>query len=106
MEVLDGSLDAACDHHGSRLSANFPRSNNLLVKVIHHDLGLEPDRVVVAFHVMPQFLFRSLGVELRVFVSLFDQPAVGRSQDVLCLKSHYKRVQSGIMAQLCSMEIT
>jgi hypothetical protein len=50
VEVLDGSHDAVRDYHRPRLSADLPGRQNLFVKVIHHDLGFEPDRVFVAFH--------------------------------------------------------
>jgi hypothetical protein len=56
MEVLDGPLDSARDHHRPRLSADIPGSQNLFVEVIRHDLGLEPDRIVVALHVASQLL--------------------------------------------------
>ena len=49
---------------------------HLLVEVVHHDLGLEPDRVVVALDVAAQLLLRLLGVELRVVLDLLDQLVV------------------------------
>ena len=57
VEVLDGPLDAARDHHRPRLPADLPGGEHLLVEVVHHDLGLEPDRVVVAFDVMTRSFF-------------------------------------------------
>ena len=32
---------------------------NLLVEMVHHDLGLEPDRVIVALDVAAQLLLRT-----------------------------------------------
>ena len=76
VEVLDGPLDAARHHHRPRLSADLARRQHLLVEVVHHDLGLEPDRVVVALDIPAQLLLRLLGVELRVVLDLLDQLVV------------------------------
>ncbi len=76
VEVLDGPLDAAGHHHRPRLPADLPGRQHLLVEVVHHDLGLEPDRVVVALDVAAQLLLRLLGVELRVVLGLLDQLVV------------------------------
>ena len=46
---------------------------HLLVEVVDHDLGLEPDRVVVALDVAAQLLLRALGVELRVVLDRLDR---------------------------------
>ena len=64
--VLDRPLDAAGDHHRPRLSADLPGGHHLLVEVVDHDLGFEPDCVVVALDIAPQLLLRLLRVELRV----------------------------------------
>ena len=76
VEVLDRPLDAARHHHRPRLPADLPGRHHLLVEVVHHDLGLEPDRVVVALHIAAQLLLRPLGVELRVVLGLLDQLVV------------------------------
>ena len=49
MEVLHCLPDTAGNHHCPCLSAYFALGQNLFVEVIHHDLGPEPDCVVVAF---------------------------------------------------------
>ena len=67
--------DAARHHHRPRLPAN-PLPRHLLVEVVHHDLGLQPDGVVVVLHVAPQLLARPLGVELRVALHRLHQPVV------------------------------
>ena len=51
-------------------------AEHLLVEVVHHDLGLEADGVVVALHVAAQLLLRPLGVELRVALDRLDQLVV------------------------------
>ena len=56
VEVLDRPLDAAGHHHRPRLAADLVQRQHLLVEVVHHDLGLEPDRVVVALDVAAQLL--------------------------------------------------
>ena len=58
-------------------------AKHLLVEVIHHDLGLEPDRVVVALDVAAQLLLRLLGVELRVVLDRLDQPVVAVDRRVV-----------------------
>jgi hypothetical protein len=63
MVVLDGPLDAAGHHHRPRLTADLVQAENLLVEVIDHDLGLEPDRMVMALDESAQLLFRAPGVE-------------------------------------------
>ena len=66
VEVLDRALDAARHDHRPRLAADLVQRQHLLVEVVDHDLGLEPDGVVVALDVAAQLLLRALGVELRV----------------------------------------
>ena len=76
VEILDGPLDAAGHHHRPRLAADLVQGEHLLVEVIHHDLGLEADRVVVALDVAAQLLLRPLGVELGVAFDGLDQPVI------------------------------
>ena len=76
VEILDGPLDAAGDHHRPRLAADLVQRHHLLVEMVHHDLGLEPDGVVVALDILAQLLLRPLGVELRVALDLLDQLVV------------------------------
>ena len=81
--VLDGALDAARHHHRPRLAADLLQRQHLLVEVIDHDLGLEPDRVVVALDVAAQLLLRPLGVELRIALDRLDQPVVALDRCVV-----------------------
>ena len=81
--VLDGPLDAAGDHHGPRLPADLLQRQDLLVEVVDHDLGLEPDGVVVALDVAAQLLRSPLGVELGVALHLLDQPVVALHRRVV-----------------------
>ena len=83
MVVLDGALDAARHDHRARLSADLAEGQHLLVKVIDHDLGLEPDRVVVALDVAAQLLLRPLGVELGVVLDRLDQPVIAVDRRVV-----------------------
>ena len=66
VEVLDRALDAAGHHHGPRLAADLVKAQHLLMEVIHHDLGLQLDSVVVALDVAAQLLLRPLGIEFGV----------------------------------------
>ena len=60
------------DDHRARLAADLVQRQHLLVEVIHHDLGLQVDGVVMALHVVAELLLRALGVELRVVLDLLD----------------------------------
>jgi hypothetical protein len=91
VEVLDRPLDAAGDHHRPRLPADLAGGQHLLVEVVHHDLGLEPDRVLVALDVAAQLLLRLLGVELRVVLDLLDQLVVAVHRRVVLSTSRMKR---------------
>jgi hypothetical protein len=76
MEVLDGPLDAVGHHHGPGLAADLVLGDHLLVEVVDHDLGLEPDRVLVALDEAAQLLLGLLGVELRVVLHGLGEPVV------------------------------
>ena len=80
--VLDRPLDAAGDHHRPGLAADLLQAHHLLVEVVDHDLGLQPDRVVVALDVLAQLLLGPLGVELRVVFDRLDQLVVARDRRV------------------------
>lgn len=56
MEILDGALDAAANHHRPRLPANLSGGHDTFMEVVDHNFGLEPDCVVVAFNIAAQFL--------------------------------------------------
>ena len=83
VEVLDRALDAVRDHHRPRPAADLVPGGDLLVEVVHHDLGLEADRVVVAFDEAPQFLSRLLDVELRVVLHCLGEPVVAGHRRVV-----------------------
>src|SRR5262249_33528081 len=70
--VLDRPFDTARNPHRPRLTANFVKSEYLLVELINHNLGLEPNRVVVAFNVAPELFLRPLGVELGISLHCLD----------------------------------
>ena len=83
MEVLDRPLDAAGDDHRPGLAADLVQREHLLVEVVDHDLGLEPDGVVVALDVAAQLLLGPLGVELRVVFDRLDQLVVAVDRRVV-----------------------
>ena len=74
--VLDRPGYAAGHDHCPGPAAYLPESRHLLVKVVHHDLGLEPDGVVVALNVAPQLLLGLARVELGVRLDGLHQPVV------------------------------
>ena len=65
MIILDRALDAACHYHRAGLATNLVERQHLFVEVVHHDLGLEPDGVIMTFHVAAQLFPGALVVELR-----------------------------------------
>ena len=83
MKVLDGPLDAAGHDHRAGLAADLVQRQHLLVEMVDHDLGLQPDGVVVALDVAAQLLRRALGVELRVVLDRLDQPVVAVDRRVV-----------------------
>ena len=82
IKVLDGPLDTAADHHRPSLPADLASGNHLLVEVVYHDLGFQPNCVIVALHVLAQFLLRPLGVELRIVFGLRNQLVIAGHRDV------------------------
>ena len=81
--VVDGALDAAGDDHCTRLTAYLLQTGQLLMEVVHHDLRLEADRVLVVLHVAAQLLAGATYVELRVSLDRFDQPVVAVDRRVV-----------------------
>ena len=57
--------------------------DDLLVEVVDHDLGLEPDGMVMALDVAAQLLLRSLGVKLRVALDRLDQLVIAVDRRVV-----------------------
>src|ERR1700676_2646517 len=76
VEVLDRSLDTAGHDHRARLAANLPQRYYLLVQVVDHDLGLELDRVIVAFDESAKFFLGPLRIKLRIALDRLDKPIV------------------------------
>ena len=83
VEVLDRALDPGGDHHRPRFSADLVLRQNLLVEVVHHDLGLEADRVVVTLDIAAQLLLRLVDVELRVVLDRLGELVVARHRRVV-----------------------
>src|SRR5207247_7899880 len=76
VEVLDRPLDTARDHHRPRLAPKLAKPDHLFVEVIDHDLGFEPDRVLVALNVPPELFPRPFHVELGVPRDRLDELVV------------------------------
>ena len=81
--VLDRALDPVGDHHRPRLATDLVLGQHLLVEVVHHDLGLEADRVVVALDVPAQLLLRLVHVELRVVLDRLGELVVAHHRRVV-----------------------
>ena len=82
VEVLDRALDPGGDDHGPRLPADLAEADHLLMEMIDHDLGFEPDRMVVALDIMAQLLLRPLGVEFGVGLDRLDQAVIALDRGV------------------------
>ena len=83
VEVLDRAFDAVGDHHRPRPAVDLALSDDLLVKVVDHDLGLEPDRVLVPLHVEPELLTGLVDVELRVVLHGLGQLVVALDRRIV-----------------------
>ena len=74
--VVDGAVNAVRDHHGASLPVDLARPENRLVEVVHDDLGLPADGVLVPFHVTAESALGAIGVKLRVVVNRLDEAEV------------------------------
>ena len=83
VEVLDRPHDAAGDDHRPGPASHPAGRNDLFVEVVHHDLGLEPDRVIVPLHIAPELLVGLLHVELGVVLHFLRQPVVAVHRGVV-----------------------
>ena len=75
-EIFVGTFDAVANDHGAGLASNFVECHHLFVEVVDHDFCLQPDGVVMAFNILPQFLLCALRVELGVVFNLLDKLVV------------------------------
>ena len=82
-EVADGALDAVGDDHRAGFAADLVLRQRLLVKVVHHDLGLVPDGVLVPLHKAPELLLRRFDLELGIVRGAFDQMVVAPDRGVV-----------------------
>ena len=74
---------AAGGRQGPRLAVDLAAGDDLLVKVIDHDLGLAADSVVVPLDVAAQLLLGAFDVVFGVVLNGFHQPVVARNRRVL-----------------------
>src|SRR6266851_1767924 len=66
LEVGDCSLDTRGHDHGACLSADLFECDYLLVEMVDHNLGLEPDSMLVAFDVPPQLFLGPFSIKFGV----------------------------------------
>src|SRR4030095_1073503 len=83
VEILDRSFDTARDHHRPRLAPKLAKPDHLFVEVIDHDLGFEPNGVLVALHVPPELLPSPFYVELWVSRDRLDELVVALNRRVV-----------------------
>ena len=83
MEISDRPLDTAGDHHRARLAADLVERDHLLLKMVDHDFGLQPDRMVMTFDVMPQLLVGALAIELGIVFDLLYELIVAVDRRVI-----------------------
>ena len=97
VEVLDRAFDAAGHHHGAGLAADSVPDQHLVVEMVHHDLRLEADGVVVPFHEAPQLALCLLGVKLRVVLNRLGQPVVAGHRRVVGQNVHDEPLLDGLL---------
>ncbi len=68
MEILDGTLDTAGNDHGPCLPSYLVKGYYLFVEMVHHDLGLEVDGIIMALNIPAELFLRSLGIKLGIFL--------------------------------------
>ena len=83
MVILNRALDATCHYHRASLATDLVERQHLFVEVVHHDLGLEPDGIIVALDVAAQLLPGALGVELGILLDLLDELVVALDRRVV-----------------------
>ena len=76
VEILDGPLDTVSDDHGPGLTTDLAVADYLGVEVVHHDLGLFADGVLVGFHIAAQLFLGFLGVEERIILNSLGQAVI------------------------------
>ena len=82
MVVLNRARDAAGHHHRAGLAADLVERQHLVVEVVHHDLGLELDGLLVALDVAAQLLLGAFRVELGIPLNRLDKLVVARDRRV------------------------
>ena len=97
VEVLNRDRDTARDHHRPGLSADPVPRQHLFVEVVHHDLRLQADGVVVALHVTPQFPLRLSGIEFRIVLDRLGQPVIARHRRVVLDDVHDEALLDGLL---------
>ena len=83
MEVLDRALDPVGDDHRPGFAADLAMGQHLRMEVIHHDLRLEADRVVISLDVAPQLLAGPFRVELGVVLHPLGELVVALDRRVV-----------------------
>ena len=73
------------------------RADDLLVEVVDHDLGLQPDGVLVALDVVAQLLAGALGVELRIGLDGLDQLVVAGDRGVVAQDVEDEALLDGLL---------
>jgi len=97
VEILDRASDAVRDHHRPGLAANPVPSQHLIVEVVHHDLRLQANGVVVALHVAPQFALCLSRVELGIVLDRLGQPVVAQHRCVVLDDVHDEALLDGLL---------
>ena len=73
---MNGTLHPAGHHHGAGLTADLLFGQHMVVKVVHHDLRLLGNGMLMAFDVTAELLFRLLDVKIRVVLHRLGQVVV------------------------------
>ena len=73
------------------------QGQHLLVEVIHHDLRLEPDRMLMALHVAAELLLGALAVELGITLHLLDELVVALHRCVVAQHIEDEALLNGLL---------
>ena len=83
VKITDRPLDTVGHHHGPGLAADLKARNDLIVKVIDHDLRLLADGVLVRFDISSKLPLCSSGVKQRIVLHRLHEPAVAVHRGVV-----------------------
>jgi len=104
--ALNRALDAAGDHHGPGLAADFLPGEHVVMEMIDQDLRLLADGMMMAFDVTPELLLRLFDVALGIVLEEADhlEEVVARDGDHLVTRTHAESGQGQVQPEAANDE--